>query len=62
MLGDDTRIHVIEIVGNNVRLSIEAPKSTPVYREEIWGAVNNGTGPAAATECEKRPGPGRGDG
>lgn len=39
MLGDDTRIHILEIVGNSVRVGVEAPRSVPVYREEIWEAV-----------------------
>jgi carbon storage regulator len=39
MLGDDVVIHVMEIVGNSVRVGIQAPRSLPVYREEIWDAV-----------------------
>jgi carbon storage regulator len=39
MLGDDIVVHVMEIVGNSVRVGIEAPRSVPVYREEIWNAV-----------------------
>ena len=39
MLGDDIVVHVMEIVGNSVRIGIEAPRSVPVYREEIWDAV-----------------------
>ena len=39
MLGDDITVHVMEIVGNSVRIGVEAPKSIPVYREEIWTAV-----------------------
>jgi carbon storage regulator len=39
MLGDDVVVHVIEIVGGSVRVGIEAPRSLPVYREEIWDAV-----------------------
>ena len=39
MVGDDVVVHVMEIVGNTVRVGIEAPRSTPVYREEIWHAV-----------------------
>ena len=27
------------LVGNTVRVGIEAPRSLPVYREEIWHAV-----------------------
>ena len=39
MLGDDVVVHVMEIVGNSVRIGIQAPRSLPVYREEIWNAV-----------------------
>jgi len=39
MVGDDVIVHVKEIVGNTVRVGIEAPRSVPVYREEIWHAV-----------------------
>lgn len=39
MLGEDISIQVMEIVGNQVRIGIQAPKSVPVYREEIWEAV-----------------------
>jgi carbon storage regulator len=39
MLGEDVSIQVMEIVGNQVRIGIQAPKSIPVYREEIWEAV-----------------------
>jgi carbon storage regulator len=39
MLGDDIVVHIMEIVGNSVRVGIQAPRSVPVYREEIWNAV-----------------------
>ena len=39
MLGDDVVVPVMEIVGNSVRVGIQAPRSLPVYREEIWAAV-----------------------
>jgi carbon storage regulator len=39
MLGDDIVLHVMEIVGNTARIGIEAPRSIPVYREEIWNVV-----------------------
>src|SRR5204863_3992427 len=57
MLGDDTRIHIMEIVGNNVRVGVEAPKSIPVYREEIWTAVKEENRAAAAAEQTKLPRP-----
>src|ERR671912_693081 len=48
MLGDDVVVHVMEIVGNSVRVGIQAPRSLPVYREEIWHAVKE-ENQAAAT-------------
>ena len=41
MVGDDVVVHIKEIVGNTVRVGIEAPRSTPIYREEIWHAVRD---------------------
>jgi carbon storage regulator len=39
MVGDDIVVCILEVVGNSVRVGIEAPRSVPVYREEIWNAV-----------------------
>jgi carbon storage regulator len=39
MLGDDIVVEVIAVSGSSVRLGIAAPRSVPVYREEIWIAV-----------------------
>ncbi|HEY6759750.1 MAG TPA: carbon storage regulator CsrA, partial [Baekduia sp.] len=39
MVGDDVVVEVIEVSGSSVRIGIAAPKSIPVYREEIWAAV-----------------------
>jgi carbon storage regulator len=39
VLGDGIVIEVVEVAGNTVRLGVDAPRSVPVYREEIWTAV-----------------------
>ena len=52
MLGDDIVVHVMEIVGNSVRVGIQAPRSVPVYREEIWDAVRAENQAAAAAPTE----------
>ena len=39
MLGDDIVVEIMEVAGNTVRVGIQAPRSLPVYREEIWEAV-----------------------
>ena len=57
MLGDDTVIHIMEIVGNSVRVGVQAPKSVPVYREEIWTAVKEENKAAAAAETTILPRP-----
>ena len=55
MLGDDITVHVMEIVGNNVRLGVEAPKELPVYREEIWAAVKEENQASAAADADSLP-------
>jgi carbon storage regulator len=54
MRGDDVTLHVMEINGNNVRLGVEAPKSLPVYREEIWASVKQENKEAAAAASATR--------
>lgn len=39
MFGDDVVVEIMEIVGNQVRVGIQAPQSVRVYREELWDAV-----------------------
>ena len=59
MLGDDVVVHVMEIVGNSVRIGIQAPRSLPVYREEIWDAVRQENEAAATAAPDALPTPGR---
>jgi carbon storage regulator len=50
MLGDDVIVEVVEVSGSSVRLGIQAPRSLPVYREEIWQSVKQENAAAAATD------------
>jgi carbon storage regulator len=59
MLGDDVTVHVMEIVGNSVRIGVEAPKSLPVYREEIWAAVKEENQASATADSMSLPKPAR---
>ena len=59
MLGDDVVVHVMEIVGNSVRIGIQAPRSLPVYREEIWNAVRAENQAAATASPDSLPAPAR---
>jgi carbon storage regulator len=56
VIGDDIVVEVMEVVGNTVRLGLAAPKSVPVYREEIWEAVKL-ENQAAAKEADRIPQP-----
>lgn len=51
MVGDDVVVEVIEVNGSSVRIGIAAPKSIPVYREEIWEAVRSENRAAAASDA-----------
>lgn len=49
MLGDDVTVEIIEVSGSSVRIGIAAPRSLPVYREEIWDAVKRENAASAAS-------------
>ena len=36
VVGDNVFVSVLEVSGQTVRLGIDAPRSVPVYREELW--------------------------
>jgi carbon storage regulator len=55
MLGEDISVQVMEIVGNQVRIGIQAPKAVPVYREEIWEAVKAENRAAADSAPDQLP-------
>ena len=35
-INDDVKVTVIEVKGKNIRIGIQAPKETKVYREELF--------------------------
>ena len=57
MVGDDIVVEVMEIVGNSVRVGISAPRSVPVYREEIYTAVRDENRAAAGGSSVELPKP-----
>lgn len=36
IVGGEVVIEVLEVRGGTVRLGIDAPRSVPIYREELW--------------------------
>ena len=55
ILGDNVIIEVTEIKGQSVRIGIEAPRSLPIYREEIWLAVKEENRAAAEATPDALP-------
>ncbi|SVB80123.1 uncharacterized protein METZ01_LOCUS232977 [marine metagenome] len=48
-INDDVKVTVIEVKGKNIRLGIEAPKTTKVYREEVFLKIKQENKIAATT-------------
>ena len=47
MIGDDIEVSVLAIMGEKVRIGINAPRSVPVFRKEIYLEIQesrDGTG------------------
>ena len=55
MVGDDIVVQVLQVAGNSVRIGIQAPRSMPIYREEIWNAVREENRAAAQTPASVHP-------
>jgi carbon storage regulator len=36
MIGDDIEVSVLSVVGEKVRLGIQAPRDVPVFRKEVF--------------------------
>lgn len=41
MIGEDIAFTVLGVTGNQVRVGVNAPKETPVHREEIYERIQN---------------------
>jgi carbon storage regulator len=52
IVGGDIVIEVLEVRGGTVRLGIDAPRTVPIYREELWLEVKRENEQAASTATE----------
>ena len=69
MIGDEIEVSVLSVMGEKVRIGIQAPQSIPVFRKEIYleihreaaaAPVGGSPGQARGDLEEPRPGPARG--
>jgi len=55
VIGDDILITIMGVSGHTVRLGIAAPDGVPIYREEIWLAIEEENRAAAAADAGSLP-------
>lgn len=52
IIGDDIEVTVVDIRGDKVRLGINAPKSVPVHRKEVYEQIKRENREAAQVKPE----------
>jgi carbon storage regulator len=50
MIGDDIEVSVLAIMGEKVRIGIEAPRSIPVFRKEVYLEIRQDASPEDARQ------------
>jgi carbon storage regulator len=47
MIGDEIEVSVLSVMGEKVRIGIQAPQSVPVFRKEIYLEIHREADPVA---------------
>lgn len=55
IIGEDIRVSLIEIRGDQVRLGVEAPRNIKVYREEVFSAIQEENRAAVQSDVKLPP-------
>ncbi len=56
MIGDDIEVSVLSVMGEKVRIGIQAPQDVPVFRKEIYLEIHReAASPATAEDDGTRP-------
>ena len=50
MIGDDVEVSVLSIVGDKVRIGIDAPRHIPLFRKEVYREIRQETLAAGSSE------------
>lgn len=52
VIGNDIEITLLEIKGDQIKIGINAPKSVPIYRKEIYEQIQDENKKAAQTDVD----------
>ena len=50
-IGDSISLTIVQVQGNRVQLAIDAPRSVPVHREEVYRRIENEQQTALVLAC-----------
>ena len=53
MIGDDVEVSVLSVVGEKVRIGIQAPQNVPVFRTEIYLEIQRQQEPGAGPPVQE---------
>ncbi|MDI9508276.1 MAG: carbon storage regulator CsrA [Clostridiales bacterium] len=53
IIGNDIEITILEIKGDQIKIGINAPKSVPIYRKELYLQIQESNKEAASSEISK---------
>jgi carbon storage regulator len=53
MIGDEIEVSVLSIMGEKVRIGIQAPRTIPVFRKEVYLEIQQETAAGGRAEVEQ---------
>jgi carbon storage regulator len=53
MIGDEIEVSVLSIMGEKVRIGIQAPRTIPVFRKEVYLEIQQEKAAGGRVEVEK---------
>lgn len=53
IIGNDVEVTILEVKGDQVKIGITAPKSVPVYREEVYAQIKEANKEAASDTAQE---------